>query len=258
MRPRFVCDVASDPPQLRAAVDLVAAELARRKAQKGSGEPWLFIVDEFSTLQRGELAEPLSKLVEGLGQEGRKLGIYAMVCGQVWSAARSGGTELRDSLASAYVHRLRPAQARMLTGLGTNDLPTDLLQLPAGTAYLLDTGGDLRRVTIPHMSAEDVTQVAQLLGSASRPPSTPRPLGFRPQRVEGVREGASAVPLPPHPNAAEWTPEEAAIIAALRSGKTPGEVAAGLAGSTGGRKYQEAARKVADVIRRALVKEGEL
>ena len=259
MRARFVCEVASEPAAMRAAVDLVAGELARRKAGR-RGDSWLFIADEFSALQRGDLADPLAALVEGLGQEGRKLGLYAMVCGQVWSAARAGGTELRDSLASAYVHRLRPAQARMLTGLSTDELPGDLLQLPAGCAYLLDTAGDLRRVTIPEMHPSDVARVAQLLeGGApstapSAAPSTTRTIGFRPARregaLEGALEGANSAPLPGQQEAPNWTPEEAAILAALRDGKTPGEVAAELAGASGGRKYQEAARRVADIVRR--------
>lgn len=255
MHTRFVCEVASEPAQMRAAVELVTSELARRKSGR-HGEPWLFIADEFSALQRGELADPLAALVEGLSQEGRKLGMYAMVCGQVWSATRAGGTELRDSLASAYVHRLRPAQARMLTGMGTDELPADLLQLPAGSAYLLDTAGDLRRVTIPQMCPADVARVAQLLDSPapSVAPSTNRPLGFRPARPEGAMEA----PLSSHQDAGNWTPEEAQILAALKAGKTPGEVAAELAGTSGGRKYQEASRRIADLISRALGKGGQL
>lgn len=257
MRSRFICEVASEPGTMRAAVELVAGELARRKVGK-RGEPWLFIADEFTALQRGALAEPLSALVEALGQEGRKLGLYGMVCGQVWSAARAGGSELRDSLASAYVHRLRPAQARMLTGLGSDELPGDLLQLPAGSAYLLDTSGDLRRVTIPLMRPADVERVAGLLEgpapseAASEAPSRSRPFGFRPARVEGASEGTLEAALPAHQEAGTWTPEEAAILAALQAGKTPGEVAAELAGTTSGRRYQEAARRVADIISRAL------
>lgn len=166
MASRFVCAPASTPAEMLAAVKLAAGELERRKAGR-RGDPWLIIADEFSALQRGALAEPLAALVEGLGQEGRKLGLYGLVCGQVWTATRAGGSELRDSLASAYVHRLRPAQARYLTGLTADDLPSDLLELPAGGAYLLSTAGELRRVTIPQMAPDDVARVAQLLDGAA-------------------------------------------------------------------------------------------
>jgi hypothetical protein len=167
LRSRFLCDVAVSPKEMRAAVALVAEEHQRRVTRKQPGESWLFIADEFSALQRGELAEPLAALAEALGQEGRKLGMYGMFAGQVWSASRSGGTELRDSLASAYMHRLRPAQARMLSGITAAELPPDLLSLPAGCAYFLDTSGELRKVIIPEMRPADVGQIAGLLGDGS-------------------------------------------------------------------------------------------
>lgn len=265
MRGRYLCEPASEPGAQRAAVALVANELERRKAG-GRGEPWLFIADEFSAMQRGALAEPLAALVEALGQEGRKLGMYGMVCGQVWSATRAGGTELRDSLASAYVHRLRPAQARMLTGLTAADLPGDLIELPPGCAYLLDTAGDLRKVVIPQMNPADLARVAALLGGASPPgapspaPTVDRPFGFRAPSAglrgegatEGATEGADAAPLRPHQDAEKLTAEEAAIVAAFRAGKSPNQIAAELAGSAGGDAYRKAAARVSAAIRKAL------
>lgn len=252
MRSRFVCEVADGPITMLAAVNLVTNELERRKAG-GRGEPWLILVDEFSALQRGELAEPLGRLVEALGQEGRKLLLYGMICGQVWTATRAGGTELRDSLASAYVHRLRPAQARMLTGYTAADLPGDLLELPSGTAYLLSTAGEMRPVIIPRMAAGDVARVAQLASnSPSATPSSRATMGFRPKVRGSTREATLEAYASGHQDDQNWTAEEAEILGSLKGGKTPSEVAAAIAGATSGRKYQDAARKVADVIRRAL------
>lgn len=252
----YVCGVASAPGDMRASVKLVFGELARRKLS-GRGEPWLFVADEYSALQRGELAGELAELVESLGQEGRKLGLYALLCGQVWSAARSGGTETRDSLASAYIHRLRSSQARMLSGLTASELPADVLQLPAGRAYLLDTAGTLRRVTVPMMGPHDVAQVANLLaggtlfsvpaGVASASAPAVRPFGFS----VVPRDVASAASLPSVQDAENWTPQQAQILALLQDGKTVGEVAQVLAGGVkGGRAYTEAARLVAVVVAR--------
>ncbi|MEI7772467.1 MAG: DUF87 domain-containing protein [Chloroflexales bacterium] len=265
MRAAFRCAPAESPREMLAAVALVADELARRRGG-ARGPGLLFIADEFSALQRGELAEPLAALVEGLGQEGRKLGLYAMVCGQVWSAARAGGTELRDSLASAYVHRLRPAQARMLTGMAAADLPGDLLELPAGGAYLLDTAGDFRRVTIPQMTPADVARVAALLGRAPAPaaPAAPpegRALGFRPPLAVGASVGASVgaatLPLRPHQDAPALTAEDARILAAFLDGRSLSDLAAELnGGRRAGDGYAQAARRVAEVLRRALGARG--
>jgi len=66
-------------------------------------------------------------------------------------------------------------------------------------------------------------------------------------------EVGSSSPLPGHQDDQKWAPEELAVLAAFKAGKMPGEIAEELAGGKGGRKYQEEARRVADIIRRALL-----
>jgi hypothetical protein len=257
MRARFVCEPASTPAEMLAAVKLAAGELLRRKGGYTRGSaPIVLVADEFAALQRGALAEPLAELIEALGQEGRKLDLFGMVCSQVWSAERAGGTPLRDSLASAYIHRLRPAQARMLSGLTSADLPADLFTLAPGHAYLVTTGGDLRPVIIPQMCVDDVARVAVLAGGrpASEPTSSVRRVGFHvPSREVGSEVGSEAAthaPLRPRPNAENWTPEEARIVALLASGKGPRDVVIEVFGVKGGEKYQQGAAIVAAVIAR--------
>lgn len=258
MRGRFVCEVATTPVEMRRAVDLVADELERRKAG-ARGDGWIVIADEFSALQRGGLAEPLGRLVEGLGQEGRKLHLYGLICGQVWSATRSGGSELRDSLASAYVHRLRPAQARMLTGLTADELPADLLSLPAGAAYLLSTAGDLRRLTIPQMRPADLVRVAELAGpergqggaaaGPRQPPAGgPRP-GCGPAAAALSESGASAA------GRSETISADAArLLARFRAGTSVHGLAAELGGTENpsARSYKVARANVEGLLRAAL------
>jgi len=262
---RFVCATAESPREMLAAVELVAEELRRRKAG-ARGAPMLFIADEYSALQRGELADPLGQLVEALGQEGRKLGLYALVAGQIWTGSRAGGTEVRDSLASAFVHRCRPAQARYLTGMTAADLPGDLLELPAGTCYLLNTAGEFRKVTIPQMGAADMGRVALLLdgNAAAAPASTagpgPRPLGLygpagnehaaRPWPGPGLDSGpaqAGAAPRIPMPIDAEAT----RILARFAAGASIHEIACELASTPnpGDRKYKAARTQVEQLLR---------
>lgn len=269
MRARFVCEPATTPAEMLAAVKLARGELDRRKAggyARGSA-PIVVVADEFAALQRGELADPLAELVEALGQEGRKYDLFGMICSQVWSAERAGGTPLRDSLAAAYVHRLRPAQARMMTGLTSADLPDDLFTLPQGVAYLVTTGGDLRPVVIPRMEAGDLGRVAELLGgvstsaAASAAPSEGRPLGFRPP-APGSGAGSGIGSDTPRPtssasgSAGSPSAEDARILALFLAGKGVAEIAEELAGQKGGRRYTEAAARVAEVLRRALAGAG--
>lgn len=267
---QFVCAPAESPREMLAAVELVAEELRQRKAGK-RGEPLLFIADEYSALQRGELAEPLAALVEALGQEGRKLQMFAMVAGQIWSASRAGGTEVRDSLASAFVHRCRPAQARYLTGLTAADLPPDLLDLPSGTAYLLNTAGDFHKVTIPRLAAGDVGRVAGLLGDgagsmvdlgrpraagraatpSTAPLVTPAWPGAGPAVARATESGASA-----SGRAAPLPAEAAALLARFTAGATVHDLAGELAGTANpsDRRYKAARQQVEAALRAATAR----
>jgi hypothetical protein len=257
---------ADDERQIEAAVRFAGDELARRREKRSADRaPILLVVDEWTSLLRRGLAEKLPPILADLTQEGRKYGVNALLLAQRWSVDAAGGGDVRNTLTAHYVHRTRADEARMQTGLRGGALPDDTMALQPGQSYLVDTKGNVRKVATPQMSAGDLVSVAGLLAgpgtsAPSVTPSTGRPLGFRPGRLEGAAEGAaegaSAALLPRHQEAPEWTPEEARILAALKEGKSPGEVAAELAGTSGGRKYQEAARRVAELISRALVVKG--
>lgn len=238
-------------------------EFQRRKAAAKAHQPYdqrpvILVIDEWTSLLRGELGDELPPLLAALTTEGRKYGVNALLLAQRWEAAAAGGSDVRNTLTAHYVHRMRGDEARMMTGLRASALPDDTLALQPGQAYLFDTKGNIRKVATPLMTPADLARVAQALGAApSAPPSTPRPLGFRAPsaegRPEGATEGAKAAPLPVRQDAPGWTAEELRIVAALASGKKPGELAEELSGAKGGRRYQEAAEKIAAVIARLAV-----
>lgn len=251
---RFLCAPAEHPREMLAALDLVGAEL-RARLQGKRGDPWLFIADEYSSLQRGELAEPLSRLVEALGQEGRKLQLYAMVCGQVWTASRAGGTEVRDTLASAYLHRLRPAQARYLTGLAARDLPGDLLTLPPGEAYLFSASGELRRVRLPYVEGRDLARVAAMLDDPPASAPSVQASAAPPAEAGGKPGGSLPEAGGQAASSASIRPEAARALALFRAGRDIAQIVKelyGLDAGGGGRRYQEAARAVQRLLREAL------
>jgi hypothetical protein len=258
LAPALHCAIADDEPTIAAALDLAADELARRK--RGQGERWPLIVaiDEWGALRRGPLAERLPALVEDFTTEGRKLNCHVMLLGQRWDKSAVGA--FRNTLASAYIHRMRPDEARMLSGLRASDLPGDVLQLAPGAAYLVSTRGELRRVAMPHMTPADMAAVGELLaGGSSTSAAGDRAFGFRPRpaEVNGKSTGSQFTPigdrLSAAPGSAASPPEERRILDLFLHGKSIPEIVAEVYGAVGGRRYQEARDLVERVIRRALV-----
>lgn len=260
--PAFFCQPAIDLADVSDVVAMVRREVVARKEGK-SGRPWLVIVDEYAALMRSSAGEAVGAMVEELGQEGRGFGLTALVSSQVWNGTRAGGSEVRDALASHIIHRIRPAQARMLTGLPADALPNDLYRLPKGHFYLLDTSGELRRVAAPRMSAQAVAQVAGLLTDAA-----PTMKQFTPT-PEGGDEGGSATDAQrkrdgsatdAHASNAPQriklpSPEAAHAAALFLNKKSPAEIVYALRGvksSEGGRRYERALQEVLELIREGV------
>ena len=167
LSPSFLCDVAEDERAIFHALKLADAELQRRKAGDPNRTPLIVAVDEWSALRRGPLADLLPAIIEDFSTEGRKLQCHIMLLGQRWDKSSVG--DFRNTLASSYVHRMRPDEARMMTGLRASALPADTLQLPPGVAYLLDTRGQLTRVQIPYTTPADIEAVGRRLAGTSGP-----------------------------------------------------------------------------------------
>lgn len=141
-------------------VTLIENEIDRRARYGGAEAPLIVAVDELTALlKKPSLEKSLAIMLERIAQEGRKLRIYAMLCGQIWSASRSGGSELRDSLASAYVHRIKRAQARFLL---PPEEAADAERLATGAALFYRTSGEIEALTIPNTTARDVVEVGQI------------------------------------------------------------------------------------------------
>jgi len=129
-------------------------------------------VDEWTALQRGELGAEIASVVEAVTQEGRKLEIDALLNGQRWSSTRGGGNDLRNTLTSAFVHRMRPEDARMLTGLRAEQLPKDMLQLAPGECYVQTTGTILGITRSACRRSRSKPSTQEVRAARSRQPDT--------------------------------------------------------------------------------------
>lgn len=157
----FICEPASDD---KAILDVVrhVAEIGRRRIQGKDRDttPLILWADELTALLgRSTVADELAELLERIAQEYRKRFVFVSASGQIFTAARAT-SELRDSFASAIVHRMKRGQARLL-------LPTDeaaqVEKLPTGSAVLWRTSGATQTIVVPNTTAADVRTVAALL-----------------------------------------------------------------------------------------------
>lgn len=268
LAPAFLCDVAEDDKAIFHALRLASDELKTRRGGAPQRWPLIVAVDEWTALRRGRLAQLLPLVVEDFSTEGRKFNCHVALLGQRWDKASVG--DFRNTLASAYVHRLRPDEARMLTGLPAGVLPRDTMGLAPGESYLVDTSGVLRRVYTPRLMTADIDECGRRLGG----PHAPAPRAVAASVAEGARafgfagatsagpapevasEVASEVATSVHQNAARPLDARALRIRALLAEKTPlRKIIEAEWGVTGGDAYAKATRELSEIIAQ-LVTEG--
>lgn len=191
LAPAFLCEPADSPRAMIQALHLVQ-EIMQGRLQGAPVEYPLFIfVDEFTALMgRSDLAGPMGTIIEAIAQEGRASLVQAVISGQIWTADRAGGTALRDSLASTYVHRMKRKQAQVL-------LPTDDARrsetLATGAAILWRADGTIADVTVPYTTGADMVAVGRLLAG-----------GGIDRATEGLQPARAAVPVATVPIDANW------------------------------------------------------
>lgn len=257
LRGCYLCGAASTERAILDAVRYVAAlGQARIAGRDSSRRPVVLWVDEATALLGHSAIGPeLARLLEQIAQQYRKVGVYASVSGQLWTAERAGGTALRDSLASLLVHRLRANQARLLLPRG---LARSAEALLVGRALLWRAGAAATvEIAIPNTTAADVRQVAQQLAGAPAPAvelvdhST---LGAERERPGSAPEAAPPGASAATPGAAALPPNVARALELYAGGVGLAEAvrqAWGLERSAG-REYSAARDQVENALRERL------
>ena len=138
--------------------------LERRLKQEDTDEtPVLLIIDEIAMLSRTSFFTPIAHCMERIAQEGRKCHIFEMLSSQVWLAEIIGkNSALRDSLTSAYVHKIKPKQANLLL---QNKDATDLVKQirKPGKVVFCPVFDPPTLCDIPLTTEEDMQTVARML-----------------------------------------------------------------------------------------------
>lgn len=260
----FLCEPASTDKAILDAVHLVA-DIGQRRVQGRDRDrtPIILWLDECtSLLGRGAIKDELGELLERIAQEYRKRWVFACASGQIWTASRSGGSELRDSFASVLCHRMKRAQARLLLPL---EEAQTVERLATGSAVLWRTSGESAVIRVPLTVQADIEGVARLLdGGGSRLPSdfqvtSPRlpsdPAGWVtvPHAEVNVTGRNGAEVNAEAPTIA--TPEALRAARLFMDGVSPAQIVQELRGinsTGGGRAYQRALDEVLGLIREGM------
>jgi hypothetical protein len=252
-------------------------EIERRlKLGIEDGQPQLLVVDEWRRVigedTTGEIAEHAGTIT----REGRKVMSNGLFISQTWSKRESG--PFRNQLAAAFIHRMRPDEARMLVP----GVPNDTLRLAQGECYVIPTTGETHRLWVPRVDDEAIALAGRMLGgngrltvgniptarlgngagTAFRRLGTGSTVDAFPAGAESVPEIESAVPRArPRARVEEALREK--ILGMLHSGSTTGEIARELypplptQTRLTGHAYERAMREIHDVINDAVLDAAE-
>jgi hypothetical protein len=138
----------------------------------GNGQETLIVIDEWTRLFDGgvspDVRDALARAASGLVTSGAKFGLHLAVIGQGWTV--DAATHVRDGLQMAYLHKLRPDQAKLVTN---SRPPATTDALPTGQAYLWHEG-EWQRVGLPRITADAMRQVALLPQTVVQPQPQPQ------------------------------------------------------------------------------------
>ena len=260
----LLAPVAKDSEAILALVQTVYDELERRIAlgegvfrqARDSGDataaPILIVLDEWLALcRRKEFKGVMERLLPGITQEGRKYGVNCLLLAQRWDVKSAGGGLLRNTLSSYIVHRSRPEDVRMLTGLGSDSFPRDTMTLAPGECFIVPTSGDISHIYALRMSRDDVAAAARRLEQpfTSRPEADALPSGYP---VGGLRISSAPSTSPSTTFGLETVAPavQQSILTMFAGGSSIADIARTVWGEKpSGRRYQRITATVQNIIR---------
>jgi len=155
-----VLSVSESAQDIANSATAIEQELQRRLLARRAGSqlnpPMLLIADEWPVIS--QIAPDAIQIARRVVLEGRKVNMFALICGQGLPAQLLGGTLVRDALSSRYVFNTTPAQARM-AGLDNDTAKELLAQLDTagpGKAILASATRRPEIVAIPATTAGDI------------------------------------------------------------------------------------------------------
>ena len=240
----YLCKVASSPDEMLHSVRYSQSIFNSRKSGESQEQHHVIVVcDEWLACMRGELQTEFQKLAESISQEGRKYGVIGCFLSQKWSIQKSG--DMRDTLTSHIICRTRPNLARQQTGLLSSELPSDVMSLDVGQFYLLDTLGEIQKLTAPYVSDADLRGLTFDNQHSNQFQSTfiDTPLG-----VQAAPDDSPLTVVEP----TTLTAEQQQALELFKQGKSLREIVRELHGVSSGSKYNKYLGDFQQVLREKI------
>lgn len=251
--------------EIKAVIERGEAEMTARRNGQHLDEPLLLVIDEYTLVQRAgahvewgprqTLASRAAALVESVATEGGGMGMKGLIGGQNWKGTRAGGTEVRQMLQSAWVHRSWAEQARYL--VPDADLADQAESLVPGRAIFVPSDDDPILVGMPLTELADLERMAAMRVATETatngynngyPVATDNVIDITPRVAKSV-PGVADVAI---------SAEARRALALFLAGKSMAEVVWELRGikSSEGGKYQIALTDCTNLVRQAMKAKG--
>lgn len=258
----FMCDPATTPAEIEAALKLANDKLI---ARKGNTARWPIVIacDEWTSLLRTSAGSALPKYLQDIAEQGRKYNVNAILAAQAWT--KDASSAVRNQLTSHYVLRQRPEEARYQLGLRADQMPDDIRSLPDASGYFLNVRGELVKIVIPLMTSADIARCGELIARPAN--AIGQPFGFQKQTLPLTPSAqvwdANGTQMGRKPNDASTptqrvqTASPEAVLAAglFLSGKSAAEIAQELRGvdiTKGGRNAKAVREEIERLIREGI------
>ena len=129
--------------------------------------PFVLVIDELAFLSKTALGKPLAHTMERISTEGRKCAVYMLASSQTWLVARTGESSVvRDTLTSAYVHRIKPKQANLLLQDREEAEKVKRYCKQAGDVLLCPVNDESVMCKIPYTTETDMQHLLSMFGSS--------------------------------------------------------------------------------------------
>ena len=126
--------------------------------------PIVLVIDELAFLSKTPIGSSVAHTMERISMEGRKCAVYMLASSQTWLAARTGDSSVvRDTLTSAYVHRIKPKQANLLLQDKGEAEKVKKYVKQAGDVLFCPVGSDSVVCKMPYTTEADMMMVAEML-----------------------------------------------------------------------------------------------